>query len=202
MKRIILIGLIFILIISCGKIEKGVVAIENKSTHLVEIRFSQNYSSECITLLPNTLVERSWERYFFCLIEKPHTHLLKKEETGEQILIFNNDRLHTYKVTNGVPDLTMLELLDEDQFILALSDGTPTNSILLSPGSSTINTFIPLSVRNMIFNKGTSFNIGENTYYPIEKKGEFYYFNKVVGGKLDSTKINIDLINKEIIISN
>ena len=71
---------------------------------------------------------------------------------------------------NGVPDLTMLELLDDNKFILALPDGTPTSSIIFNPGLATINTFVPLSTKNMVFNKGTPFNIGEDTYYPIEKK--------------------------------
>ena len=125
-----------------------------------------------------------------------------EKETKEKITIFNNDRLLTYKVMNGIPDLTMLELLDENQFILALPDGTPTSSIILNPGLATINTFVPLSTKNMVFNKGTPFNIGSDTYYPIEKKNEIYYFNKPTAGKLESKKINIDLIGYEIIISN
>ena len=202
MKKIVFVGFITFLIINCGKIENGVIAIENKSTRLVEVEFVQNYSSEFMTLLPNTLVERSWKKYFFCFIKNTNKNLLKKKETKEKITIFDNDRLHTYKVMNGIPDLTMLELLDENQFILALPDGTPTNSIFLNPGLSTINTFIPLSVKNMVFSKGIPFTIGVNTYYPIEKKDEFYYFNKLIAGKLESKKINIDLIGDELIISN
>ena len=202
MKKIVLLGLITFLIISCGKIEMGVITIENKSTHSVDVEFTQNYSSEFITLLPNTLVERSWKKYFFCFIKNTNKNLLKKKETKEKITIFDNDRLYTYKVMNGVPDLTMLELLDENQFILALPDGTPTNSIILNPGLSTISTFVPLSAKNMVFDKGTPFTIGRDTYYPIEKKGEIYYFNKLIDGKLESKKININLIRDEIIISN
>ena len=202
MKKIVLVGLITFLIISCGKIERGIITIENKSTHLVKVEFAQNYSSEFITLSPSTSVERSWERYFFCFIKNTNKHILEKKETKEKITIFNNDRLHSYKVMNGVPDLTMLELLDDNQFILALPDGTPTSSIILNPGLATINTFLPLSTKNMVFNKGTPFNIGSDTYYPIEKKGEIYYFNKFVAGKLESKKININLIGNEIIISN
>lgn len=201
MKKIILVWLMFVLIISCRKIEKGVMVVENKSTHSVDVKFAQNYSSEFLTLSPNTSVERTWERYFFCFIEKPHKNLLRMEKTKEQITIFDNDRLHTYKVTNGVSDLTMLELLDENQFILALPDGTPTNSITLNPGISFIHTFTSLSIQNMIFSKGTSFNIDGNTYYPIEKKGGFYYFNILKDGKLETKKINIDLLADEIIIS-
>lgn len=201
MKRIILVGLIGILIIGCRKIEKGVMVVENKSTHSVDLEFAQNYSSEFLTLSPNTSVERSWERYFFCFIKKPHKNLLRTEKTNEQITILDNDRLHTYKVTNGVSDLTMLELLDENQFILALPDGTPTNSIALNPGISFIHTFTSLSIQNIIFNKGTSFSIDGNTYYPIEKKGGVYYFNIPKAGKLETKKINIDLLADEIIIS-
>lgn len=202
MKKAILVGLIFVLVISCGRIERGVIIIENKSTYSVDIEFAQNYSSEFITLSPNALTERSWERYFFCFIKNTNKHILKKKETKEKITIFNNDRLLTYKVMNGVPDLTMLELLDKNQFILALPDGTPTNSIILNTGLSTINTFVPLSSKNMVFDKGTPFTIGRDTYYPIEKKGEIYYFNKLIAGKLESKKINIDLIGDELIISN
>ena len=201
MKKTVLVGLIGILILGCKKVEKGVMIIENKSAYSIDIKCTQNYSSEFMTLLPNDLVECSWERYFFCFIEKPHTNLLKREDTKEKITIFNNDKLHAYRVINGVPDLTMLELLDENQFILALPDGTPTDSISLNPGISTINTFIRFSIKNMIFNKGTPFSVGGEICYPIEKKGDFYYFNKLTDGRLESKKINIDLLADEIIIS-
>lgn len=202
MKKIVLVGLIVLLFFGCGKVEKGVMTIENKSTHEVIIEFAQNYSSEFITLQPSDSISRSWERYFHCIIQKPSINILKRQETKEKITIFDNDKLYTYKVTNGIPDLTMLEILDGNQSILAQADGHPVNSIPLTLGLSTINTFIPLSIKNIIFNKGTPFNIGETTYYPIEKKGEFYYFNNLKAGKLESKKINIDLIDNEIIISN
>ena len=202
MRKIVLVWMISILLISCRKMEKGTMTIENKSKHSVDVKISQNYSSEFINLSPKTLVERPWERYVFCFIEKPHTNLLRTEKTKEKITIFDNDRLYTYKITNAVPDLTVLELLDDNQFILALPDGTPTRSISLNPGISNINTFIRLSINNIVFNDGIPFTIGGDKYYPIEKRGQFYYFNKSVSGKLESKKINIDLIGNEIIISN
>ena len=202
MKKIVLLGLMTVLVIGCRKVEKGVVTIENKSTHSVDIKISQNYSSEFITLSSKSSVERYWERYVFCFIEKPHKNFLKTEKTKEKITIFDNDRLYTYKVINAVPDLTVLELLDANQCILALSDGTPTRSISLNSGISNINTFIRLSAENIVFNRGISFNVGKETFYSIEKKGDAYYFNKLQSGKLETKKINIDLIGNEIIISN
>ena len=53
----------------------------------------------------------------------------------------------------------------------------------------------------MIFNKGIPFSVGGEICYPIEKKGDFYYFNKLTDGRLESKKININLIGNEIIIS-
>lgn len=202
MKKIVFVWLIALLFFGCGKVEKGSITIENKSTHEVDIEFAQNYSSEFIKLQSGDSISCSWERYFHCIIEKPSTNILKRQQTKEKITILNNDNLCTYTVRNGIPDLTMLEMIDETKSILAQPDGTPTNSITLNPGVSTVNNFVPLSIKNIVFNKGTPFTVAGHSYYPIEKKGEFYYFNQLKAGKLETKKINIDFIGNEIIITN
>lgn len=199
MKKIVLVGLIALLFGGCGKVEKGSITIENKSTHEVVIEFAQNYSSEFITLQPSDSISRSWERYFHCIIEKPNTNILKRQQTKEKITILDNDNLYSYTVRNSV---CPIKILDGNQFILAQSVGVPVESILINQGDNTIKTFRPLSVKNIIFDKGVSFDIDGVTYYPIEKKGKFYYFNKVKDGKLEVKKINIDLIDYDIIITN
>lgn len=203
MKKIVFVWLIALLFFGCGKVEKGSITIENKSTHEVDIEFAQNYSSEFIKLQSGDSISCSWERYFHCIIEKPSTNILKRQQTKEKITILDNDKLYTYTVRNGIPDLTMLEMIDETKSILAQPDGTPTNLIPLNPGESTVNTFVPLSIKNIVFNKGTSFTVAGHSYYPIEKKKDgFYYFNQAKDGKLETKKINIDLIDNEIIITN
>lgn len=199
MKKIVFVWLLALLFISCGKVEKGSITIENKSTHEVVIEFAQNYSSEFITLQPNDTTSRSWERYFHCIIEKPSTNILKRQQTKEKITILDNDNLYSYTVRNSV---CPIKILDGNQFILAQSVGVPVESIFINQGDNTIKAFRPLSVKNIIFDKGVSFDIDGVTYYPIEKKGEFYYFNKVKDGKLEVKKINIDLIDYDIIITN
>ncbi|UTC62606.1 hypothetical protein E4O05_01445 [Treponema sp. OMZ 787] len=202
MKRIVFVGLMMVLLSGCGKVEKGVITIENKSSYPVEISLGQNYSSERIELQPSTSIKRPWEVYCICVVEKPSLTLLKKQQTKEKIVISNTDELYTYKVSNRTHNLTMLKMLDEKQSILAGEDGILTSSIHLNLGDTTIHTFSPLSIKNIIFDKGIPFNIGEASYYPIEKKGEFYYFNKIIDGKLDTKRINIDLVGYEIIITN
>ena len=199
MKKIVFVGLIALLLISCGKIEKGSITIENKSTHEVDIEFAQNYSSEFIKLQSGDSISRSWERYFHCIIQKPSTNILRRQQTKEKITIFNNDKLYTYTVKNGVCPLKML---DNNQYILASSTYTVESFFELPQKTSEIKTFRPLSVKNIIFDKGASFNFDGNTYYPIEKRGDFYYFNELKGGKLEVKKINIDLIDYDIIITN
>lgn len=199
MKKIVFVGLIALLLISCGKIEKGSITIENKSTHEVDIEFAQNYSSEFIKLQSGDSISRSWERYFHCIIQKPSTNILKRQQTKEKITIFNNDKLYTYTVKNGVCPLKML---DNNQSILASSTYTVASFFMLPQTTSQIKTFRSLSVKNIIFDKGVSFNIDGNTYYPIEKRGDFYYFNELKDGKLEVKKINIDLIDYDIIITN
>ena len=200
MKKIVLVGLIALLFISCGKVETGSITIENKSTHEVVIEFAQNYSSEFITLQPSNSISRSWERYFHCIIEKPSTNILKRQQTKEKITILNNDNLYTYIVKNGVCPLKML---DDNQSILASSTYTVESFFWLPQKTSEIKTFQPLSLKNIIFDKGVSFDIDGVTYYTIEKKKDgFYYFNKDIGGNLSSKRINIDFVDNEIIITN
>ena len=188
MKKIVLVGLIALLIGGCGKVEKGSITIENKSTHEVVIEFAQNYSSEFITLQPSDLISRSWERYFHCIIEKPSTNILKRQQTKEKITIFDNDNLYSYTVINGV---CPLKILDENQFILAQAVGAPVDSINITQGNNTIKTFKPLSVKKIIFDTSETIVIGGSTYKKIEKMGDDYFFNYEKNGKLETAQIKI-----------
>lgn len=199
MKKIVLILLCAIsMFTSCGKKEKGVMTIENKSSKTVYIEFAQNYSSEFLTLQPNDITSRSWERYFHCIIKKPSTNILKRQQTKEKITIFDNDNLYSYTVINGVYPL---KLLDENQFILAQAVGVPVDSINITQGNNTIKTFIPLSIKNIIFDTSETIVIGGATYKKIEKIGDDYFFNENQSGALKRSKVHISLNNNTIIIS-
>ena len=199
MKKIVFVGLIALLLISCGKIEKGSITIENKSTHEVDIEFAQNYSSEFIKLQPNDSISRSWERYFHCIIEKPSTNILKRQQTKEKITILNNDNLYSYTIINGV---CPLKILDGNQFILAQAGGVPVGSINIAQGNNPpIKTFTPLSIKNIILSSDETFTIGSTTYKKIEKTEDGYFLNENQGGSLKRSKIHISLNNNTIIIS-
>ena len=199
MKKIVLILLCALsLFVSCGKKEKGVMTIENKSSHVLDIEFAQNYSSEFIKLQPNDSISRSWDRYFHCIIEKPSTNILKRQQTKERITIFDNANLYSYTVINGV---CPLKILDENQFILAQAVGVPVDSINITQGNNTIKTFIPLSVKKIIFDTSETIVIGGSTYKKIEKSGDDYFLNENQGGALKRSKIHISLNNNTIIIS-
>lgn len=171
-----------LLFVGCGKIEKGVMTIENKSTHLVNIKFAQNYSSEFITLQPNDSINRSWERYFHCIIENPSINILKKQQTKEKITISNNDKLYTYKVINGVSPLKML---DNNQSILASSMYTVEDFFELTQKNSEIKTFKAISIENIIFDKGGTVNVNGLNYDQITKKGDsFFFYSKDGEGNL------------------
>lgn len=196
MKKIILVVLCAIsMFTSCGKKEKGVMTIENKSSKTVYIEFAQNYSSEFLTLQPNEIASRSWERYFHCIIEKPSTNILKRQQTKEKITIFDNDNLYSYNIINGV---CPLKILDENQFILAQAVGVPVDSINITQGDNPIKTFIPLSIKNIILSSDETFTIGSTTYKKIEKIGDDYFFNEDLGG-LKSSKIHILFIGNNTI---
>ena len=195
MKKIVFVGLIALLLISCGKVEKGSITIENKSTHEVVIEFAQNYSSEFITLQPSDSISRSWERYFHCIIEKPSTNILKRQQTKEKITIFDNDNLYSYTVINGV---CPLKILDGNQFILAQAVGVPADSIDIAQEDNTIKTFTPLSIKNIIFDTSETIVIGGSTYKKIEKIGDDYFLNENHGG-LKSSKIHILFIGNNTI---
>ena len=200
MKKIVLILLCAIsMFTSCGKKEKGVMTIENKSSKTVYIEFAQNYSSEFITLQPSDSISRSWERYFHCIIKNPSTNILKRQQTKEKITIFDNDNLYSYTVINGV---CPLKLLDENQFVLAQAVGVPVGSINIAQGNNPpIKTFIPLSIKNIILSSDETFTIGSTTYKKIEKIGDDYFLNENQGGSLKRSKIHISLNNNTIIIS-
>ena len=195
MKKIVFVGLIALLLISCGKIEKGSITIENKSTHEVDIEFAQNYSSEFIKLQSGDSISRSWERYFHCIIQKPNTNILKRQQTKEKITIFDNDNLYSYTVINGV---CPLKILDGNQFILAQYVGVPVGSINIAQGNNPIKTFRPLSVKNIIFDTSETIVIGGSTYKKIEKIGDDYFLNENQGG-LKSSKIHILFIGNNTI---
>ena len=196
MKKIILVVLCAIsMFTSCGKKEKGVMTIENKSSKTVYIEFAQNYSSEFLTLQPNEIASRSWERYFHCIIEKPSTNILKRQQTKEKITIFDNDNLYSYNIINGV---CPLKILDENQFILAQAVGVPVDSINITQGDNPIKTFIPLSIKNIIFDTSETIVIGGSTYKKIEKIGDDYFLNENQGG-LKSSKIHILFIGNNTI---
>ena len=195
MKKIVLVGLIALLFGGCGKVEKGSITIENKSTHEVVIEFAQNYSSEFITLQPSDSISRSWERYFHCIIEKPSTNILKRQQTKEKITIFDNDNLYSYTVINGV---CPLKILDGNQFILAQAVGVPADSIDIAQEDNTIKTFTPLSIKNIIFDTSETIVIGGSTYKKIEKIGDDYFLNENHGG-LKSSKIHILFIGNNTI---
>ncbi|MGI5060546.1 hypothetical protein E4N89_06120 [Treponema denticola] len=196
MKKIVLILLCALsLFISCGKKEKGVMTIENKSSHVLDLEFAQNYSSEFIKLQPNDSISRSWDRYFHCIIEKPSTNILKRQQTKEKIIIFDKDNLYSYTIINGV---CPLKILDENQFILAQAVGVPVDSINITQGNNTIKTFIPLSVKKIIFDTSETIVIGGSTYKKIEKIGDDYFLNEDLGG-LKSSKIHILFIGNNTI---
>ena len=188
MKKIVFVGLIALLLISCGKIEKGSITIENKSTHEVDIEFAQNYSSEFIKLQSGDSISRSWDRYFHCIIEKPSTNILKRQQTKEKITIFDKDNLYSYTIINGV---CPLKILDENQFILAQAVGVPVDSINITQGNNTIKTFIPLSAKKIIFDTSETIVIGGSTYKKIERMGDDYFFNYEKNGKLETAQIKI-----------
>ena len=192
MKKIVLVGLIALLFISCGKVEKGSITIENKSTHEVVIEFAQNYSSEFITLQPSDSISRSWERYFHCIIEKTSTNILKRQQTKEKITILNNDNLCSYTIINGV---CPLKILDGNQFILAQAGGVPVGSINIAQGNNPIKTFIPLSVKNVIFDTNETVNIGSSVYR-IEKIGDDYFLNN---NNIDIIQIKIFFASDNVI---
>ena len=192
MKKIVFVGLIALSFISCGKVEKGSITIENKSTHEVVIEFAQNYSSEFITLQPSDSISRSWERYFHCIIEKPSTNILKRQQTKEKITILNNDNLYSYTIINGV---CPLKILDGNQFILAQAGGVPVGSINIAQGNNPIKTFIPLSVKNVIFDTNETVNIG-GSMYRIEKIGDDYFLNN---NNIDIIQIKIFFASDNVI---
>lgn len=192
MKKIVFVGLIALLLISCGKVEKGSITIENKSTHEVVIEFAQNYSSEFITLQPSDSISRSWERYFHCIIEKPSTNILKRQQTKEKITVLNNDNLYSYTIINGV---CPLKILDGNQFILAQAGGVPVGSINIAQGNNPIKTFIPLSVKNVIFDTNETVTIG-SSMYRIEKIGDDYFLNN---NNIDIIQIKIFFASDNVI---
>jgi hypothetical protein len=199
MKKIVFIILCTLsLFTSCDKKEKGVITIENKSSKIVYIEFAQNYSSEFLTLQPNEIASRSWERYFHCIIEKPSTNILKRQQTKEKITIFDNDNLYSYMIINGV---CPLKLLDENQFVLAQDVGVPVGSINIAQGNNTIKTFKPLSIKNIILSSDETFAIGSTTYKKIEKTEDGYFFNYENSGNLERTQIKIFINNNVINIT-
>lgn len=195
MKKLVLIALIAVLFVGCGKKEKGIVTIENKSSYPIEFEFAQNYESKMITLQSNNAIDCAWEHYFHCIIKKPSTNILKKQETKEKIVILNNDNLCSYTVKNGVCDLIML---DNNQSLLALPTNSPTDSITLNKGQSNIKTFRSLSVQNVIFNKNIT--IGTDQYLQFKRDGNLFYYEKT-SGDYSIVIIKVEISGNNIIIS-
>ena len=179
MKKVILIVLIAFLFAGCGKKEKGIVNVENKSSYPIEFEFAQNYESKMIILQPNDSIDCVWERYFHCIIKKPSTNILKKQETKEKILILNNDKLYSYTVQNEVCKLIMQ---DNNQSLLALPTNSPTDSITLNKGQSNIKSFRPLSIENVIFDKNIT--IDSDQYLQFEREENRFYYKKNNGTDL------------------
>jgi|GEM_PF-767050 len=204
MKKIVFVGLIALLFGGCGKIEKGSITIENKSTHEVDIEFAQNYSSEFIKLQSGDSISRSWERYFHCIIQKPSTNILKRQQTKEKITIFNNDDLYKVKVCNFLDCPVTLQ--DNQEYIFA--DEASKNWIPeITIDAKKLNHFIYLFrklVKSNIIIKETSqkliYDNIEYTYeikkmkdiYCLEKTWETEDSSHVKTKHLELHKINID----------
>ena len=218
MKKIVLFGLIALLLGGCGKIEKGVMTIENKSSYPIDIEFAQNYSSETITLRPNQTTSRSWERYFHCIIKKPNINIIKKQETKEKISIFDKNDLVSYRIINNLPKSIKvneewmelyIRLLDKEQYLLSQNnkyvnyidiDATkPYNDITLFRPITKDNIFIMCLDKN---NNEAKFNFkyeNETTpkAYHVIEKDEDLFFQEISddGKKLVISRIEVKIIN-------
>ncbi|WP_024751922.1 hypothetical protein [Treponema phagedenis] len=218
MKKMIFVGLIVLLLGGCGKVEKGRITIENKSSYEIEIEFAQNYSSKIIKLQSGDSIDRSWERYFHCIIQKPSINILKKQQTKEKITISDKNDLVSYRIINNLPKSikvngeTMelnIRLLDEKQYLLSQNSKyvnyidvdakKPYNDITLFRPITKDNIFIMCLDKN---NDEAKFNFkyknetSPKTYRVIEKNEDLLFQQISDDGKeLVISRIEVKIIN-------
>lgn len=201
MNKIILVLLATLSIFGCGKKEKGVVFMANKSKYNAKVAFSQYYSSstEYIHLSPGQSKNIMWTDSYSCWLEEPHFNLVNIEESKEKYIITTKDSLTKYNVING---LCKLKLLDENQYILANQNKEYVTNLEIETGASIIYFFIKdISINNLILDKGNEIEINGKKYNQIDKVGDNYYFNESVSSTFVSTKINIYINGNTIYIS-
>lgn len=195
MKRIAVLLLLVLAITGCGKKESGIFTVQNDSSYTVTFNISQDYKSEKYTLTSGEFKDFPWERYITFYTISPKGIITYKQSANKAVII-NNTNIYKYQVRNSIAPIT---ILDHDQNILCLNN-LKVDSISIPEGESEISSFMPITQQSIILGKGDVFTINNKHYYPIEKIGEFYYFNENNSGKIKTSKINILIENNLIVI--
>lgn len=227
MKKIAVVILIVCLIISCGKKEKGVMTIENKSTYPVEIEFAQNYKSQTFNLAPLESKNCEWEHYHHCLVKSPSLNIIHTEEVDSHFIISNKKTSVHYRVINELPksidvnsgtmDIS-IRLIDNGQNLL-LKNGIYAEHIDIDPAKpyTDITLFRPITEKNIFIsclNKDKNeakfdFKYENETLsktYKVIENTNGLYFQKISDDKkelvISRIKINIVDVKSEYIDTN
>ena len=157
MKKTILVGLIFVLLISCGKKESGTFVVQNNSSYTVHFGIGQDYRTEEYTVKAGQTKSIDWNQYllFYPIYPK---NIISYRQNNSKAVIVDMLPMCNYTIDNAICDsLDILDgkltngLINDNDKKYILSNGSiSVDKIKIEKGKKDIKCFRKINTSDII----------------------------------------------------